>query len=312
MSYLVASVKSGHSLFGIENEIDLPTTVEIVIPSYYSVVTKDYVDTFTRKYDNGLLKLVTLEFFISELLDGKLWAISLLHSNSESVSKKSFIWESLVFNRHEFLSANILNEVPHIEYALKRHTETLDSHYDHALREVLKRCSDGLEKGLKTIGEISLSDIECGNFIRPHATHMPGKPERIGLRFDGKVYELTDSIQSLKHKAKQKQEQLKARSNGFFIPDYNVLTKAIRSAVSILQLIETRNITFPMPDSDIILLNNIRAGKVDINTVGNLIAGLLDKIYENQHALTPQLECRKRWLNFIVANYKQYHDGKLK
>lgn len=312
MGHVVARVYMSNTLFGLENEVDPSILVEIYIPSYKAVVTKDYVDTYTQHVEGSAIKIITLEHYIECLLGGKLWAISLLNAPSDKVVKKSHIWELLVFNRFDFVSKNCLNVLQHIKVTVSRHAKLSVPFSLDALQMLSKEITSGIKASKRLLGDIDYKDIQAPPFIQTNHTQIPGKPARSGIRLNGKVYTEDVPLSQLKQVCEKLNVQMQQSSFSFAVANHQELAKATLEALVLMQLIENSYVQIPLTDEERVSMKAIRSGTLPLDVVLNVMVELIGTIEARRHRIEDKVVDSERWINFAVSNYRKIHAEELK
>lgn len=218
----------------------------------------------------------TLQKFLKHLFEGQTIAVDMLYASSEFwVETPDHFWlKEIVFNREKFLSKNLNTFVKYVvkqaaKYGIKG--SRLDA-VDRLLEFFKSVDEDSRLKDHLSVLKSFLND-HCTLFLVPNDDNKSvlcvcGKKFLLNTRVKFVIPPLEKFTQKYGHRARQA-----ALDEGV---DKKAISHAFRSAFEIKELIETRNLIFPLKDRE--FLRDVKIGKLTYKEVAPILEDLVDEV----------------------------------
>jgi len=307
---IICLTKFGSHLYGINNKnsdldykgVFLPLIEEILlgkIPKSLRYTTNNNSGKNTNRDID--IEMYSLHYFIKLACENQTVAIDMLHSNKQSLIISSYIWDSIVKNRHKFYTKTLTAFLGYIKKQASKYgvkgsrlnaaKQVLDflNQFDDELR--IHEIWDKLPTG-----EYQIKYENDENGIKHYEVCNRKIQETVTISY-------AKSILQKFYDNYGKRAELAAKNEGI---DWKAICHAFRSAFQCKQLLTEGTITFPLKESD--FLKRIKNGELNYqNEIAPLLDSLVDEVEElSRKSNLPEKVDRKFWDDFICTTIINY------
>jgi|TARA_A100001391_G_scaffold132462_1_gene91552 predicted nucleotidyltransferase len=271
---LVVVSLHGSMLYGLEREGSDVDVKAVYLPSFEDLLLGESIKTKNIK-DVNLnieIEIKSLPSFLKSCKSCDTNCIDMLWTPDEMIMNWTSIWEDIRSHRKDLLSKNMKGLIGYI----KKHTHTYSNKIQRyqemsTLLEEVNYVEDNVKLSDTTLPEIiKRNSFKYVKFVTQVTDH-----EQQYLEVCGKKYILSWECKLLKEALKKELDRYGKRSKdgdkkGM---DSKSLSHALRVLLQLKELIETKNITFPLVNSDYIKkvkLGEVESEKEVIDTIDEL------------------------------------------
>lgn len=319
----ILSIKFGSHLYGTStpnSDIDLK---KIFIPDTYDIVMQrvtDSINTIRPKYAGEKnyageveCESYSLQKFLSLASQGQTVAIDILFAPDSVMEKEPhWIWREIQRNKHKLLTKKSMSFVKYCQQQANKYG--IKGSRVSAARKALSVLNwavdvygvsgqiklgvirDIIEETCKNTEHMEIIQItQVGNKVIDYWEVCGRK-----LQYTASLVHARDVMQNMVNEYGNRALQAE-KQQGI---DWKALSHAIRIGRQAIQLLETGNITFPLPYADEILA--VKCGKRLYQDVSKEIEDLLVKVEEAAKVSTLPEEVDQQWIDKFV--YEWYLD----
>ena len=314
----IVKVIFGSHLYGINTEtsdkdfkgVFLPSKDQILLGKIPKSLTKSTkIDKTSKNTQFDIdLEMYSLHYFINLACEGETIALDMLHVPDDKVIEKHPIWDEIVLNRQKFYTKNLKAFVGYARRQASKYG--IKGSRLNDIKKVLDFFSNYMfteyEYDPHPILKNIWSQLPDGEHIFKHP------PDKNGIRMyevcSKKIPETSTIIYAInivRNIYDNYNERAKQASNNEGI-DWKAVSHAFRAAYEVKQILTEGTITFPLKESQTLLL--IKQGKLDYNTiVAPELEHLMDEIEKlSKESSLPEKIDRNFWNNFIFYTLEKY------
>ena len=272
----------GSNLYGTANEDSDIDYKGVFMPSIENTILGQYKDSIETQNKDVDKSMYAVSKFIRMLEKADTVSIDMLHTPPDSILEISPLWEQLYRMRKLVYSKNMRGIIGYIK--------TQSSKYGHKVQR-LQEMEDFLKNidlAIRTFGENApVSHLIDTNFSSyKHISYTPTKSEGgrdiIGnIDVCGSRYQINSSLGYMELGILKKVDRYGSRSKKGSVEggDWKSLSHAYRVLTQLEEIIETRDLVFPLRNADEI--KNIKFGVYNQDTVMEMIETKYDKVMKD-------------------------------
>ncbi len=271
----------GSWLYGLAHEKSDIDVKVVYLPSKTDLILGDAVKTHNYKNEelDIEVEIKSLSSFLKSAASCDTNCVDLLHSPQPMCLYKTDLWEELVKHKHTLYAKNMKGLVGYVKTHSKKYTNKIDR-LDEMKR--LLKLSQSVDYDLvlkyKTVKDLAEKISWKGfKYIKPMA--LVKDHEQQYLEVCGKKYIYTWDIEQLSKAMIHEINRYGKRSNSGLDSgvDSKSLSHALRVLFEMQELIEHRDITFPLKNKEYIL--KVKRGEItDLSMILDKIDALYDDV----------------------------------
>lgn len=272
----------GSLLYGLDHE-DSDTDIKaIYLPSKTDLILGKAVNTVNKKNDelDIEIEIKSLSSFLKSAASCDTNCVDLLHSPEDMILYKTGLWDEMVKHRSNLYAKNMKGTVGYIKTHSKKYTNKIDRLNEmKKLKDLVSTCeivhgtSD--ERTISDLIKLYKTSINKLKYVNP--VTIVQDHEQQYLEVCGKKYIYTWSVDKLLAAMDNEIKRYGKRSNEGLGKglDCKSLSHALRVLLELKEIIDTRNIQFPLREAEYV--KSVKMG--EITDVGEVMEKI-DSLYE--------------------------------
>jgi predicted nucleotidyltransferase len=265
----------GSKLYGTENENSDTDYKGVFMPSVYNTVLGNFSDSIETQDVYVDKSMYAISKFIRMLEKADTVSIDMLHTPADYILKTSPLWEELYGMRKLVYSKNMRGIVGYIK--------TQSSKYGHKVQRLqeMKEFLNHLDmyKSYNTVQDLALTfDFSKYKFISYTPTKVESGRNIIGnIDVCGSRYQNSSGIEYMKFGIESKVNRYGKRSEKGSVEggDWKSLSHAYRVLLQLDEIINTRDLRFPLKRADEI--RRIKNGELE----QDVVMFMIDQMYKS-------------------------------
>jgi predicted nucleotidyltransferase len=309
-------------LFGTNTEtsdkdykgVFLPEASDILLGKFNQVI-HDHTNNSGNKNtkDDIDIEFYSLDKFLTMLYQGQTVALELLYTPKDMILEAHPIWYEIQADYKAFQNKRVDSFLGYAKQQAHKYgirgsrlnavERSLEIFNQYQWNQLLGEVSDEHFKELDSLEHIEWINKEF----------MGNKKELLSIC--GKKFELNTMLKYVKDPLARyyseygERSKLAKQNEGV---DWKALSHAVRVSMQAISLLDTGRIELPMSGENIVLLKEIKAGKLSFERVSNIVETHLDKVLEAQSRSSlpaePNLEAFQKWQ---IKIYKMIINGEV-
>lgn len=304
MTVVIAKVNTSGYMRGIEDRKDSKKRLEVVIPTFHSLVHRGYRNE-VRPTDAHNRQIVTLQYFVESLLSGKHWAIEALHAVPAAVIHKTPIWDYLVDNKHQFYF-EFFESTAFISRSIADYASA-DGPTCNSIREIIRKLATAKKAGSTHLKDVedAIGEIDYSPFLLVEQKHIPGEVKEYGITLDGKFLHGGLPIDNIIGRLRSQLEHYSKPEKITRIPNWKVLAANMRLCCQLMAILKNKEFSYPLSEYDALEIKLVREGSCNLddllNTLGNKLLYINRQLARDQYLHPTNI---RKWLEWVTQQYK--------
>lgn len=306
MKILIKTVAGSH-LFGTNTEESDMDYKGVFLPSPKDILLNNYKDTISQSTGNSSeknnstdvdIEFYSLKKFLKMAKRGDTAALELLFTPDDFIIEKDPLWDFIIENRSQLLSSKVTGMIGYArqqanKYGIKGSRmgelnnfivflKKLENDFDFE-NPKLKHSWETICKEVKTFDHINLIELELNESKIP-ALDILGKKFDHHCTFPYVLGVLKKIYKSYGQRAREAKN-----NNGI---DWKALSHAVRVMYQGIELLDSHEITLPLPPTQLEIVKKIKSGEMQYNDVSVLIEYLLKSLetIKNKSSLGEEID----------------------
>lgn len=299
----------GSRLYGLEGPtsdwdykgVFLPKLDNLILQQAENTITTSTSDNSVKSGPNDTeTQFLSIQKFIQLLGKGEMTVMDMLHTPDDKTVFSSEIWREIRRNRSDFYSKNMRGYFGYIQSQTAKYC-------DRSKR--LETCENVIEflKGYDKATRLSEFWEKVPSLPNTRIYQIPEARQE-----DNRVWEVVGrklpatikveyALEILENYAKSYGARAIAARNNEGV-DWKAVTHAFRACYQMLEIIDTRDLLYPIAQRKFLL--EVKSGALDFNEISPRLNSLVDEVEEKLSASTlPEKVNVKKWQGFIINCY---------
>ena len=298
---IMFNAKFGSHLYGLERPESDTDYKGIYVPKLKEVIMARCKNTIEYTSDTVDTSYYSIGKFVSILSKNDTVSMDMLHTPNQFVVQKDIHWEAMQANRADVYCKNMRGLLGYIK--------TMSSKYGHKAqrrKEMIELLSwmECLEDHVKIANTTLPEQVMSSGFkyisFTPHHGHIIANIDVCGGR-----HQITSSVYHLKQALNSKIKQFGNRTKAGAEQggDWKSLSHALRVLIQLEEIIDTRDLIFPLVRKDEIM--KVKLGQLPQADVVSIITDGYDRVIEKlESSDLPEYNNMTRFEDILMSIYE--------